>query len=62
MYISLTQAKLHLEKLVSRALRGEEIIICRLGQASRSPRGFLLRETRQKEIPARSGRLGWQNF
>jgi len=32
MYISLTQAKLHLEKLISRALRGEEIIICRWGK------------------------------
>ena len=29
MYVSLTKAKRHLEKLVERALLGEEIVICR---------------------------------
>jgi prevent-host-death family protein len=32
MYVSLTKAKRHLEKLIARALRGEEIIICRWGR------------------------------
>jgi antitoxin (DNA-binding transcriptional repressor) of toxin-antitoxin stability system len=32
MYISLPQAKLQLERLISRALHGEEIIICRWGK------------------------------
>ena len=32
MYVSLTEAKRHLEKLIVRALRGEEILICRWGR------------------------------
>ena len=32
MYVSLTKAKRHLEKLVERALLGEEIVICRFGK------------------------------
>ena len=32
MYVSLTEAKRHLEKLIVRALRGEEIIIYRWGR------------------------------
>ena len=32
MYVSSTEAKRHLEKLIVRALRGEEILICRWGR------------------------------
>jgi prevent-host-death family protein len=32
MYVSVTETKRHLEKLIARALRGEEIIICRWGR------------------------------
>ena len=32
MYVSITEAKIRLEELIDRAIKGEEIIICRRGK------------------------------
>jgi len=32
MYVSITEAKIRLEELIGRAIKGEEIIICRRGK------------------------------